>query len=37
MAQAKAGRLQDAKASYQAGLSLDSTLPEARIAAQLVQ
>lgn len=37
MAQAKAGRLQDAKASYQAGLSLDSTLPEARSAAELVQ
>jgi tetratricopeptide (TPR) repeat protein len=37
MAQAKAGRLQDAKASYQAGLSLDSSLPEARSAAQLVQ
>ena len=37
MAQAKAGRLQDAKVSYQAGLSLDSTLPEARSAAQLVQ
>jgi tetratricopeptide (TPR) repeat protein len=37
MAQAKAGRLQDAKASYQAGMSLDSTLPEARTAAQLVQ
>jgi len=37
MAQAKAGRLQDAKASYQAGLSLDSTLPEARSAAVLVQ
>jgi tetratricopeptide (TPR) repeat protein len=37
MAQAKAGKLQDAKASYQAGLSLDSTLPEARTAAALVQ
>jgi tetratricopeptide (TPR) repeat protein len=37
MAQAKAGQLQDAKASYQAGLSLDSTLPEARSAAALVQ
>lgn len=37
MAQAKSGRLQDAKASYQAGLSLDSTLPEARSAAELVQ
>lgn len=37
MAQAKAGRMQDAKASYQAGLSLDSTLPEARTAAALVQ
>lgn len=37
MAQAKAGRLQDAKASYEAGLSLDSTLPEARSAAEMVQ
>ena len=37
MAQAKAGRLEDAKASYQAGLSIDSTLPEARSAAALVQ
>ena len=37
MAQAKAGRLQDAKASYQAGISLDSTLPEADSAAELVR
>lgn len=37
MAQAKAGRLEEAKASYQAGLSIDSTLPEAQTAAALVR
>lgn len=37
MAQAKSGRMQEAKASYEVGLSLDSTLPEARSAAALVE